>query len=272
MSTAQSQRAARTYLLCVLILAVPMVAWMALAGLSVRDYAVPIYMFVPAVSALLARLITGVKITFGRPSIRTLGLALVPPLVVAGVYGLASLFGWLDVTPEVSEPLNFVANLVASVLLSCVLAFGEELGWRGYLLPQLRMRHGYLRANTLVVVIWFVYHLPVMLIPGYYSNPGIPLWASLVLFAVAVTGFSFYVGAVWEVHHDLWAPVLAHGWWNYLIQTVWPMFFAASSPWLMGEFGILPAIAMTGLAVVVAPRAAKRNSEPLAGAAEVAVA
>jgi hypothetical protein len=61
------------------------------------------------------------------------------------------------------------------------------------------------------VVIWFAYHAPVIFVPGVYSNPGIPTWASLLLFAIAITGFSFFVGALWEKHHDVWGATFAHG-------------------------------------------------------------
>ena len=53
----------------------------------------------------------------------------------------------------------------------------------------------FLVANSILVVIWFAYHVPVIFVPGVYSNPGIPTWASLLLFAIAITGFSFFVGA-----------------------------------------------------------------------------
>jgi membrane protease YdiL (CAAX protease family) len=65
------------------------------------------------------------------------------------------------------------------------------------------------------VVIWFAHHVPVIFVPGVYSNPGIPTWASLLLFAIVITGFSFFVGALWEKHHDVWGATFAHGVWNY---------------------------------------------------------
>jgi membrane protease YdiL (CAAX protease family) len=40
--------------------------------------------------------------------------------------------------------------------------FGEEFGWRGYLLPHLAERHSPRQAVFLHVVIWWAWHLPVL--------------------------------------------------------------------------------------------------------------
>lgn len=247
------------FLIVLVLLGAPVLGFMASTATATATSLVVVFMFVPAASALLAWAITGQRPRIGRPSIATLLLALVPALLVGVVYAVSLSFGLTFLGVNV-EPVGFLANLA----IGTVMAFGEELGWRGYLLPYLRRSRGYLGANVILVLIWFAYHVPVILIPGLYSNEGIPLWASLMFFAIGITGFSFYVGWLWEKSHDVWAPSLAHGFWNQLMQSAYPAMFFGANVWLMGEFGILSSVSMTLLFLAVVPMAARRYRQPLA--------
>jgi len=245
----------------VVVLGAPLIVAMYLVDESIGQLLVIGLMLVPAVSALIARLWTKEHITFGRPALSTLALAFFPAIAMALAYGLLSIVPATDV-----KFLGWTVSLtsiVFGILQAAVLGFGEELGWRGYLLPQLRRTRSFLTANLIVVVIWFVYHVPVIFAPGLYSNPGIPLWANLVLFAIAITGFSFFLGVLWEKHHDVWSPSLAHGAWNYLVQSAWPLMFVAVSPWIMGEFGVVAGVVMIAIALMWVPRFSRRYRAPL---------
>jgi len=79
------------------------------------------------------------------------------------------------------------ANIVALVIglalnaltLNTMLAFGEEYGWRGYLLPKL-LPLGEVRAATIVGVIWGLWHSP-LLIAGL-NYPGVNPWIAIAMF------------------------------------------------------------------------------------------
>jgi membrane protease YdiL (CAAX protease family) len=45
-------------------------------------------------------------------------------------------------------------------------AVGEELGWRGFLLPRLQARMGVVRAAWMMGVLWGLWHLPAFFTPG----------------------------------------------------------------------------------------------------------
>lgn len=46
----------------------------------------------------------------------------------------------------------------------------EELGWRGYLQPELEERVNLLLASILVGIIWAFWHWPLFVLPGYPQN------------------------------------------------------------------------------------------------------
>jgi membrane protease YdiL (CAAX protease family) len=54
---------------------------------------------------------------------------------------------------------------VAPFFLFEAVANGEELGWRGYVLPRVQARHGALLSALIVGIIWGLWHLPKYLYP-----------------------------------------------------------------------------------------------------------
>ncbi len=62
--------------------------------------------------------------------------------------------------PQFNDPrqLYLVIPVFAYVLFLSVL--GEEIGWRGYVLPKLQEKHGALFASLIIGVMWGLWHLP----------------------------------------------------------------------------------------------------------------
>jgi len=88
----------------------------------------------------------------------------------------AAVFVALGGTPtEPEQPIGL--PLLMSFLLSAVTgATGEELGWRGFLLPRLQRRVNALTSSLIVGVVWALWHLPLWFLPGYGWET-IPYWA-----------------------------------------------------------------------------------------------
>jgi membrane protease YdiL (CAAX protease family) len=46
---------------------------------------------------------------------------------------------------------------------------GEEIGWRGFLLPRLLEKHGAIFASALIGLVWFAWHLPLYIATDRYE-------------------------------------------------------------------------------------------------------
>jgi membrane protease YdiL (CAAX protease family) len=207
-------------------------------------------MFAPTVGALSARLFGGGRIRWGRPS-RWILAGLIPAVAALGAFLAAGLAGLVHLDVHVLRTALVTAPV--AVAIASASALGEEIGWRGFLWPTLRKRAGFWRTSLIVGVVWWLYHLPLVLLGWYGSVPGLPA------FTAAIAGFVLFVGVLTDRSGSLWPSVLAHGAWNATVATSFavtaggmtrPAFTGAES--LLGEFGWLAAITTGVLGGLVA--------------------
>jgi membrane protease YdiL (CAAX protease family) len=101
--------------------------------------------------------------------------------------------------------------LLVVPLVLLIPGFGEEFGWRGYMLPHLFRRLGVRKAVVLQGVIWWAWHLPVLTGTGIRAGiagagaAGIPVGLSIAVSVVVVIIF----GAVPTILHGI---VIAYIW------------------------------------------------------------
>jgi hypothetical protein len=121
-------------------------------------------LFGPAVAAIVVSRTDGSasalrrRITDWRSPARSYLMAIGIPFGIAAV----ALAAWLA-TGHGQPGLGSVS---AIELLIFVLVIGEEIGWRGFLLPRLRERMSLPAAGLVTGVIWTAWHLPIYLAPG----------------------------------------------------------------------------------------------------------
>lgn len=137
-------------------------------------------------------------------------LLLLPALQVASVF----LTSWLTRIPaDFSHPMirdivPLDAPLFALVvpwLVFEILTNGEEMGWRGFILPRLQARYNALVASLIIGVIWGIWHLPKFLGTGTGSG-GSFFWFTVAHLALAV----LYTWLYNNSHGSLLLVVLFH--------------------------------------------------------------
>lgn len=113
----------------------------------------------------------------------------------------------LDQLPIQTIVLAQLASLPLAPLINAVFSFGEEWGWRGYLLPRL-LPLGQWPALIISGVIWGLWHAPVILLGYNYPNHMDIGWLLMVGMCV-VWGMLFSWTRL--ATGSVWPAVLAHG-------------------------------------------------------------
>ncbi|MBO4282614.1 MAG: CPBP family intramembrane metalloprotease [Bacteroidales bacterium] len=185
-------------------------------------------------------------------------------LVVPFVVLLAALFTWVfagsDFTlhtiafqrleeqmkmgPAAIVAVTAFSGMVAGITVNALVAFGEEVGWRGYLLRQFA-GCGFLKTAVLTGIVWGLWHAPIILLGHNYPNhpvSGVFFMVVLcVLLSVIIQYFRIKSGSV------LVAAVM-HGTFNALAGMV--LFFVENpNELLMGMEGAAGFLSMALVAV-----------------------
>ena len=84
-----------------------------------------------------------------------------------------------------------IGSISAIEIVIFVLVVGEEIGWRGFLLPRLRARMSLPAAALATGVVWTLWHLPIYLSPGQDA-------AAYAVFAAWVVPFAVVMAVIAE--------------------------------------------------------------------------
>ncbi len=103
--------------------------------------------------------------------------------------------------------VQIAAGFLVAPLINSVLAFGEEWGWRGWLLPRL-MPLGTWRAVVLSGVIWGAWHAPLTL--RGYNYPELGAWAAPMFVIFCVT-YGSLLSWLRLRSGSVWPAVVGHG-------------------------------------------------------------
>ncbi|WP_207114382.1 type II CAAX prenyl endopeptidase Rce1 family protein [Enterococcus hulanensis] len=85
----------------------------------------------------------------------------------------------------------------------------EEVGWRGYLLPQLQERFSSFVSTCITAIIWSIWHLPLWLVKG--SGQDVIRFSSYVLI---VFSFAFLLTFLWNRYESIALCILLHAGFN----------------------------------------------------------
>jgi membrane protease YdiL (CAAX protease family) len=151
-------------------------------------------MFGPMLAAIIMRLFISREGLRGSLSLRRpwryyLVAVFVPILYISAISLILALTGLARFAlPEEQLPIFVIPLFALLFIFECVVAFGEEYGWRGYLLPRL-LPLGEIKASLIVGIIWSLWHLPVLFAGVLYG--GNIIWLVLLVFVFSTTMVTF---------------------------------------------------------------------------------
>ena len=155
-----------------------------------------------------------------------------------------------------------IAMIPFAALLNAIPAFGEELGWRGWLVPALRPL-GTWPTLLLSGAIWGFWHSPIILL-GY--NFGRTDLSGVLLMIAGCVAWGILLGWLRLRSASVWPAVIAHGSLNAAAGLI--VIFAAAKPdlALAGPLGVAGWIVLAVVIAVLVATGQFRRQPELAGA------
>jgi uncharacterized protein len=219
-----------------------------------------------------------------RPSGGWMYLAayLLPPLLIAAGVGLSLLIGyqhWTDpvatlermlasppVPPGASQPplplppearhqlavVSLVSQLALAftfgIAINMIFTFGEEFGWRGYLLVRLAPLGGG-KAALLTGVIWGLWHAPIIITTSI-NYPGHP-WLGALCMVLVATAFGVILAWLRFRSGSVWPPTLAHAAANAQVGIALLVLAPAGDSLLRPAYGLIGVAPIAVVALVL---------------------
>lgn len=198
-----------------------------------------------AVSPLLMTLVMMFIVTrdgYSKPAWRSIGItrlglrwwpvtllatAGVSALTFAGTVGVGA--ASFTLTPEAGP------NLLSLCISGPILAFVEEIGWRGYLQSHLSERLSPIWSWLIVGAVWVCWHLPYILFTPYYHTDGNRILV-LMLFTASVFAFSILFGFLRDRSGSVWPAVLAHFGHNAAFAWIGTDLITTENPVVVNEY------------------------------------
>ena len=164
--------------------------------------------------ALLQR---GVDLRFKKTWL--IPIFLLPPVIFSGGILLSILLGVTE--KDFSLLTNLPYALVGFIMI--LLTGGplqEEFGWRGVALPHLQARYSPLVSSLVLGVFWWLWHLPIVFIPGRFMTDNLALF--LLLGAVLILTSILFTWVYNHTNGSVLAALLLHTSMNWSIWVVLP--------------------------------------------------
>jgi membrane protease YdiL (CAAX protease family) len=187
--------------------------------------ALVILMCIPGLLSVLLRLIpesgfADAGFVLGSPRYSLYAVAI--PLTLALLTGLLGAI--LDIRQfalMAPDDLRRAAPALLPVIgLGLLGAFGEELGWRGYLLPKMvaaGIPHPYLASG----LVWACWHLPLIAFGGFYATDRVVVM--VLAYAASIVAMTFIVSALRMRSGSVWVATLFHAAHNVFFQIAAPV-------------------------------------------------
>jgi uncharacterized protein len=148
-------------------------------------------------------------------------------------------------SPWISIVMGTALTGTYGMIRSVSSALGEEIGWRGFLVPELSKTTSFTATSLISGIVWSLWHYPILIYGDY--NAGTPTWYGLTCFTVMVISMSFVFAWMRLKSGSLWTGAILHGSHNLYIQGIFTPLTrnTGKTAWFIDEFGcVLPLVAV----------------------------
>jgi len=180
------------------------------------------------------------------------------------VQKIAQDFGWQRFPRGITLILFVIITASVGLIAKLARALGEEIGWRGFLVPELAKVLPFPAVGIVSGLMWAAFHYPVLLFADY--NNGCPRWYALTCFTLMVTGGSVVMAWLVLRARSLWPAAILHASHNLWIQSIFTPLTRDTGPtkYVIDEFGIgLVITTMIGAGIVWALASKQTKVETL---------
>ncbi len=144
-----------------------------------------------------------------------------------------------------------VGCLTYAPLVNMFFGIGEEVGWRGFLYPQLKAKYGRKKGVLAGGVIWGIWHWPLIWLIGYeYGTDyvGFPV-TGMLLFCVITVSMGIICDRLYERSRSIWIPAVFHGAFN--AAATLPLAVCATNTGSLILLGPAPIGILAGLPLII---------------------
>lgn len=179
-------------------------------------------MWLPGLSSIITRVLTKDWKDIGLKLGTLNGFLIVffIPLILSFVaFFICSLFDIRKMQMIDGVPLSKVfVQYGLHFAIGLIGAFGEEIGWRGFLTPKV-YKAGWKYPTLYSGLIWALWHIPLVAFAGYYENLNsfvvVSLYTSLILILNIFMNWT-------RLHYEsVFISSFAHAFYNFFFQTFW---------------------------------------------------
>lgn len=213
----------------------------------------------PAIAAILSILLiekdckSKIRQLFVIPKPKVFLLVGTSPLwAMAVLYAVLKVFG--VTVPSLSElgQVSFLGNIGLWALPLWVLTsgLGEELGWRGRLLPLLESKYSILASTRIVWLFWLFWHLPFFTYIPTYQHMGV---GDVVGFAFCLFSGAILLSWLYKYSgNSALTTALWHGLFNYI----------TASAFGSGNIAMMLSMIVIGVSIIIFVVWLRPKSEP----------
>lgn len=212
----------------------------------------PLIMFIPAIVGITLNSIRFrsfrkvFKPITRKVSLKSLIFAfLYPILFIGSIAVIISLSGIGSLNTDKLSSLKDIPT-IETIILGALLMFGEEYGWRGFLLPELCLKFGKIKSALLVGLIWALWHAPAVYGLALHTEMSSPILMTFLQMG-AVFVFSIPFAYSYFLSGSILPPMIFHFVWNFYNPMVLGSVYGNKQGIIEGELLLINGEGLSGI-------------------------